>query len=127
MRFFSCAIIMILLVSCQVHNSVPKVASNSSDYVKLDDKISSTPRYLNGDDLKIIYQENYNDQDGKLEYKIYNQKQDVIQSNLTQSVPINYGLNKLKISLNNLGTGIYVLEIINEKGVKKYLTFLKSV
>lgn len=128
MKYLFTIFLVFLLCSCgNTYNSIPEVVSNSSDYVKLGDKISSAPRYLNGNNLKIIYQENYNDQDGLLEYKIYNQKQVVVQSNLTQIVSVKYGLNKLDIPLNNIFTGIYVLEITNEKGVKKYLTFLKSV
>ncbi len=97
------------------------------DYIQLEDNITTHPRYLNGRHLRVIYQENYNDQDGKLEYKIFNQKQIVVQSNVTQTVAVKYGKNKIDIPLNNLSSGIYVLEVINEKGVKRYLTFLKSV
>lgn len=127
MKFLLLLFCFTFLQSCIVwHNSVPKVDSNPEDFIMLEDKISTHPRYLNGNDLHIIYQENYNDQDGKLEYIIYNQKQIVVQSNHTQTVTVKYGTNKINIPLTSLWPDIYVLEIINEKGVKKYLTFLKS-
>jgi len=121
------SIIFFLLASCQVHNTIPKVDSNSNDYINLYDNIPTNPRYLDGNNLRIIYQESYNDQDGQLNYNIYDQKQNIVQSNSSQPITIVYGVNKLHIPLNNLATGIFVLEVINEKGVKKYLTFLKSV
>lgn len=121
-------VLAIFLNSCSTpQNTVPRVPSNETNYITLQDNISSKPRYLNGQNLKIVYQENYNDQDGKLTYNIYNQKQSVIQSSLSHSVSVSYGLNKLSIPVNNLSSGMYILEVINEKGVKKYLTFLKSI
>jgi|SRR5690606_19737597 len=119
---------IIIIYSCGTsNNSVPNVSSNEEDYIELKNNITTTPRYLSGNTLNIIYQENYNDQDGQLEYVIRDQKQSVIQSNVTHPIGITYGINKISIPLNNLSTGIYVLEVINEKGVKQYLTFLKSV
>ncbi len=111
------------------HNSVPKVNSNASNYFIVEDKISSTPRYINGTDLFFIYKENYNDQDTQLDYKIYDQKRVVVQSSLSVPITIKYGLNKLQLPLTGLlsNTGIYVLEITDEKNQKKFITFLKSV
>lgn len=120
-------IFLLFFSSCQVHNSIPNVDSNSTDYVKLIDHISTSPRYFDAKKLNIVYEEDYNDQDGQLNYNIYDQKQNIVQSNLSQPITIVYGVNKLQIPLNNLSAGIFVLEVINEKGVKKYLTFLKSV
>lgn len=115
--------------SCVVfNNTIPAVASNDTEYFQVQNKISSSPRYLNGDDLYFIYREHYNDQDSFLEYKILDQKRNVVQSSLTNPVSVQYGLNKIKLPMRpSITTGIYVLEIINEKDQKKYITFLKSV
>ncbi|RFN58805.1 hypothetical protein [Marixanthomonas ophiurae] len=128
MKYLHLIFYLVLLQSCTtIYNVVPAVPSNPEDFIQLEDNITTHPRYINDDHIRVIYQENYNDQDGKLEYNIYNQKQVIVQNNITQSVAVKYGTNKLSIPLNNLSSGIYTLEVINEKGVKKYLTFLKSV
>lgn len=118
---------LIFLGSCRP--IVPAVPSNGNQYFYVQDQINTSPRYLNGINLFIIYKEHYNDKDSKLDYKIFDQKRRVVQSSSTVQVSIRYGVNKLKIPLTGLSTnsGIYVLEITDEKDQKKYITFLKSV
>lgn len=128
MKHLFLLIYIIFIYSCGTpNNSIPNVSSNEEDYIELKMNITSTPRYLSGNTLNIVYRENYNDQDGQLEYVIRDQKQTVIQSNTTHPLGVTYGINKISIPLNSISSGIYVLEVINEKGVKQYLTFLKSV
>lgn len=128
MRQLYLLVFIIIIYSCGTPNNlIPSISSNEEDYIELKNNITSTPRYLSGNTLNIIYRENYNDQDDQLEYVIRDQKQVVVQSNASHPIGVMYGINKISIPLNSISSGIYVLEVINEKGVKQYLTFLKSV
>ena len=85
---------------------------------------------------KDIYEEEYNDLDGKLKFNIYNSHNTIVASNSTMlptsAQPlVSYGDNRIKLNIasctftptGNLGSGFYILEVINEKNEKWYLRF----
>lgn len=117
---------ILLLANCTPRTSIPSVPTNNEDFFLLNDKISTSFRYVNGSALHFLYNEDYNDQDGFLNYTIYAQDQQIVQSSNTQAIRVVYGVNKIKMPLSIIRPGYYILEVINEKGVKQYLTFQKA-
>jgi hypothetical protein len=89
---------------------------------------------VNGN-LTFKYDEEYADLDGKLTFNIYNAKNIIVASNLTMPILtqplVRYGDNRITLNIascsftptGNLGTGFYILEVINEKNEKWYLRF----
>lgn len=88
--------------------------------------------------LRLKYDEEYIDTDGKLTYNIYNDKHEIVAMNTSMPVasrpPVvpgdnRYVLNVRSCTFSNLtpygylGNGYYVLEVINEKNEKWYLRF----
>lgn len=69
--------------------------------------------------LRIIYDEDYNDQDGELTFNIYDQHKTLVLSDASLTVSIDKGDNILDIDLrcsgNALDAGFYILEVKNEK------------
>jgi hypothetical protein len=85
--------------------------------------------------LRFIYQEEYSDLDGKLTYNIYNDKHEVVMTDVLNSLllapkrldisNIKYGKNTIVLNVDCcLACGEYfILELINEKQEKWYLRF----
>jgi len=96
-------------------------------YAELRKKLDGGYAIVEDGTLRFVYDEQYNDQDGKLNYFIYNEYNDeVIPSVVTDLTPV-YGDNRMDLDLSCSGIGInsgfYTLEVINEKNEKLYLRF----
>lgn len=73
------------------------------------------------DDLRILYNEEYQDADGQLNYQIFAAG---TTTPLATSVKyISFGINYLKIGTSSFSAGFYILEVTNDKNEKKYLRF----
>lgn len=84
--------------------------------------------YLANAVVYFRYNEEYNDADGNLTYNIYDRYNQVVASSATHPHSITYGYNYIGINGTcssgiGLGSGHYVLEVINEKNEKWYLRF----
>lgn len=83
--------------------------------------------------LYFKFDEEYNDTDGNLTYKIVNKLNQEVLSNTSNNLIVNYGDNRYEINFNNssiLGTmsfnEYYMLEVTNEKKEKWFLRFYLS-
>lgn len=75
--------------------------------------------------LHFVHQEEYNDLDQILSYKVYDNDFNPIGAALPQ-LSVNYGYNQYSIDFNSLQavlSGYYILEVTNEKNEKKFLRF----
>ncbi len=84
--------------------------------------------------LSFIYFEDYNDQDAKLNYAVYDQRHNLIASSNNYSLKVSYGENKYSLNtasdlqMNvNTSRNYYTLEVINEKKEKWMLRFYNDV
>lgn len=85
--------------------------------------------------LKFKFDEEYNDTDNKLSFKIYNNQHTVVVNSTSLPLAMQlasdngegwYSLNVLNCNISstgNLGNGYYILEVQNEKKEKWYLRF----
>lgn len=94
----------------------------------LQDDLSAGYHRTYGKTLRIGYWEDYND--AALQYAVRAMNGSVVCSSSTQSVTVAYGYNELDIPVTVSGTpipeGFYWLEVINTKGIKKYLRFFQD-
>lgn len=85
--------------------------------------------------LSFKYDEEYADTDAKLKFNIYNLRNQLVASNTSMPLGIQpssyYGDNRYTLNIascsftpgGNLGSGYYILEVINEKNEKRFLRF----
>ena len=80
--------------------------------------------------LRFQYEEQYNDQDGELTYRIRNIYNNIVHDDLDESILTNYGDNVLVVDLTcsgaGLNSGYYFLEVENEKKEKWLLRFFQE-
>ena len=90
-------------------------------YVKLKRKLDGGTYQVQNDLLHFQYTGEYDN--GKLDYHIY----DTRRNDLGPSTRLNkrYGDNRYSLGLRGLASGVYTLEIINEKSEHFYLRFQK--
>ncbi len=89
--------------------------------------------------LCFKYDEEYSDLDGKLKFNIYDNHNSIVASDALMPIgtgpSVNYGDNRYTLNIascsftpnGNLGSGFYILEIINEKNEKWYLRFKNTI
>jgi hypothetical protein len=110
-----------------LYNPVPvalgKKPKNSKIYPLVKKKLDAGYYHTVRCHLKFKYDEEYNDADGSLAYKIYDNANQLVYSNINFAVPISYGINLCDVDLGLLSTGYYVLEVTNQKEEKWYLRF----
>lgn len=94
---------------------------------------------VNNGKLCFKYDEEYADLDGKLKFNIYNKQNNIVASNTAMPVgsqpSVNYGDNRYILNIascsftpnGNLGSGFFILEVINEKNEKRYLRFKHTI
>lgn len=99
---------------CYVAEGVPDA--------KLTKKIQGNYYQLNNNQLYFQYEEEYIDRD--LTYKIWNQFH-IEQLQITQIIPVDFGLNHLSVDCTSLSSGTYLLEVTGAKGEKQFLQFKK--
>lgn len=102
------------------------VGYNQDTYYKVTKKLDGAYAKTSSGILKFLYNEEYKDSDNLLEYRVYDWKRQVVQSNSTSSITTSLGTNQLEINTNNSNFTIgsfYLLEIVNEKNEKWYLRF----
>jgi len=75
--------------------------------------------------VRFKYREKYNDSDGLLSFKIYDDFHNDVTTTYSSVNPqtLVYGENWFDIDVTSLSAGHYLLEVINEKNEKNYLRF----
>ncbi|OFY82857.1 MAG: hypothetical protein A3F72_01865 [Bacteroidetes bacterium RIFCSPLOWO2_12_FULL_35_15] len=119
----------------QIHFVIGRTRSNSSCAI-VKRELDGGYHIVYDGNLSFKYDEEYNDLDGKLKFNIYNSHNTIVASNSTMlptsAQPlVSYGDNRIKLNIasctftptGNLGSGFYILEVINEKNEKWYLRF----
>jgi hypothetical protein len=113
--------------------------TNSDPFAIVNKKLDGGYHRVTNGKLLFKFDEEYNDVDQKLSYKIYDDLNRLVSSSATVPVnlqkPVVYGSNRYLLNIMNcgisstgyLGNGFYVLEITNEKGEKWYLQFKHTV
>lgn len=123
------------------HSSSASIAANrpmlsitfrtKKDYCELKDKLDGQI-YEVKNYLHFRYNELYKDQNAMLQYNIYKLDNNQLMANQTNlALPVKYGDNRYSINLKTiisggLPVGVYLLEVINEKGGKQFLKFKVS-
>lgn len=96
--------------------------SNSIKYAELYSKLDGGYYKVEDDKLRFHYEEQYQDLDGNLDYKIT-----LTGENINFSLPaqaVTYGNNYYEIDLTSIQVpGYFILEVTNEKNEKQYLRF----
>lgn len=111
---------------------------SAKSYAVLHRKLDGGYYQVNNGALYFTYDEEYNDVDNTLSFKIYNQQHEVAASSsgsYAVSLASDYGDNRFYINLLScsvsstgyLHSGIYILEVTNEKNEKWYLRFQNNV
>lgn len=101
-------------------------------YAKLERELKGVKYSVNLNKFYFFYDEEYSSTTS-LTYNVYDKNNNVVLKTatqvLTQTVSNQpnreYGDNRYYLDVTSLGTGSYVLEVINEKGEKFYLRFIK--
>lgn len=73
------------------------------------------------DMLRFKFEEQYND--NNLTYNIYNDLNNIVLSQATNPLTVQYGYNRYALDVSSLNTGFYTLEVINDKKEKWLLRF----
>ena len=101
-------------------------------YAKLEKKLTGVKYSVNLNKFYFFYDEEYAST-SKLTYLVYDKNNVVVLNTATQTltntvagaVNREYGDNRYSLDVTSLAAGSYVLEVINEKGEKLYLRFIK--
>ncbi|MCK6648970.1 MAG: hypothetical protein L6Q66_04895, partial [Bacteroidia bacterium] len=112
---------------------VPAKPKGQVPYAILSRELDGGYVLVNNGALKFKFDEEYNDTDDKLKMRIINVKFNTeVLNNATLSVPFQlssdygerfYSVNLLNCAYGNLASGVYLLEVSNEKNEKWYLRF----
>lgn len=117
-----------------IHIVIAKPYPLTSCYATLKRELDGGSYIANGL-LKFKFDEEYNDTDNKLSFKIYNNQHNVVVNSTSLPLAMQlasdngegwYSLNVLNCNISatgNLGNGYYILEVQNEKNEKWYLRF----
>lgn len=99
----------------------------SEVYAKVERKLRGVKYAPIGNSLKFYVSEEYDNQSGDLEYRVYADLDRVnpVLSGTQQVHSIVYGDNRYDLDVIGLSSGPYILEVINEKKEKFYLRFVK--
>ena len=110
------------------------IASSDTIYAVLKTELDGGYYTAKNGILSFIYFEEYNDQDAKLNYAVYDKRHNLIASSSNYSLNVNYGENKYSISTTDnlkmpvdISRDYYSLEVINEKKEKWMLRFYNDV
>ena len=80
--------------------------------------------------LMFKYEEQYNDPDSKLRYRILDRRYQIIRDETDLPIDIHQGINYLNLDISCAGLGLnrrhYILEVINDKEERFYLRFFQD-
>lgn len=100
-------------------------------YAKLERSLKGVKYAVSLNKFYFYYDEEYASS-ASLTYKVYDKNNNVVLSTSSQvltqmvgSVNREYGDNRYSLDVTSLGSGAYVLEVVNERGEKFYLRFVK--
>jgi hypothetical protein len=98
--------------------------SSISEYAELRKALDNGYFLTDEVELPVRYFEEYSDQNGFLDFKIYDKDRAVVLAS-ANSVPVTYGTNYLKIPITELTSGYYIMEVTNSKDEILKLRFKK--
>lgn len=102
---------------------------NVRSYADLTKKLDGGYYIAQNGIVKFIYNEEYNDQDAQLTYKIFDANNEVAVNEIDLAQTVVYGDNRYHLDFSTftgdvvLENGVYILEVKNEKNEKQYLRF----
>ena len=110
----------------QVKDAIVSFRCPSLSYYELSKKLDANYALLQAGQLLFLYQEQYHDTDGNLEYNIYDATCTNVMSSGSLPESVAYGRNDYTLDIGGnsaFSTGYYVLEVINEKEESWFLRF----
>lgn len=122
-----------------LHLALAKFAIPSNYCAVLKRELDGGYHIVNNGNLTFKYDEEYNDLDSKLKFNIYTDQNVIAATNLTMPVAFQpavlFGDNRITLNIascsftpsGNLGSGFFILEVINEKNEKWYLRFKHNI
>jgi hypothetical protein len=96
---------------------------HSGAYITVEEEESDNYYTIANGNLRFKYEEEYNDTDGKINFKLYNSENGEVlkteNSYPVNSVKVKKGINYYSLNISDLSVGYYVIEITNEKNEAK--------
>ena len=108
--------------------STPNHCYNAT-YAKLQRKLSGVKYPTELDYLYFYHDNEYASASANLDYQIFSNGNRVspVMSGTTDVLTLSFGANQYKLDVSSLTTGeVYLLEVVNDKGEKRYLRFEKD-
>ena len=98
-------------------------------YVNLERKLSGAKHIAQVDHIYFAYDNEYASASANLDYQIFanGNRLTPVMDGTTDALALNSGSNEFKLDVSSLTTGdIYLLQVTNDKGEKRYLRFEKD-
>lgn len=98
-------------------------------YVNLERKLSGAKHIAQVDHIYFAYDNEYASASANLDYQIFanGNRLTPVMDGTTDALALNFGSNEFKLDVSSLTTGdIYLLQVTNDKGEKRYLRFEKD-